>query len=103
MELGRSVWVRTGNDIDIVIASLRTQTLAPDAFTGIGIALDGKHLVTVKSIEHFRARFAPYARKILYVTSAGALDMNFAALPYTKRSANYWPRVSDPLGSLEPK
>jgi len=99
VEFGRSVWVRTGNDIDIVIASLRTQTLAPDAFTGIGVPLDGKHLVTVKSIEHFRAQFAAYARKILYVTSAGALDMNFAALPYTKRSANFWPRVADPLGT----
>ena len=99
VQFGRSVWVRTGEDIDIVIASLRTQTLAPDAFTGIGVPLSGKHLVTVKSIEHFRAQFAPYARKILYVTSAGALDMNFAALPYTKRSANYWPRVADPLGS----
>lgn len=101
VQFGRSVWVRTGEDIDIVIASLRTQTLAPDAFTGIGVPLNGKHLVTVKSIEHFRARFAPYARKILYVTSAGALDMNFAALPYTKRSANYWPRIADPLGSSE--
>jgi microcystin degradation protein MlrC len=103
VELGRSIWVRTGDEIDIVIASVRTQTLAPDAFTGIGIRLDGKHLVTVKSIEHFRARFSPYARKILHVRSSGALDMNFAALPYTKRSANYWPRVSDPLGSSTPK
>jgi microcystin degradation protein MlrC len=97
VDLGRSAWVRTGNDIDIVITSVRTQTLAPDAFTGIGVSLDGKHLVTVKSIEHFRAQFAPYARKILRVMSAGALDMNFAALPYTKRSGNYWPRVADPL------
>jgi microcystin degradation protein MlrC len=103
VELGRSIWVRTGDEIDIVIASVRTQTLAPDAFTGIGIRLDGKHLVTVKSIEHFRARFSPYARKILHVRSSGALDMNFAALPYTKRYANYWPRVSDPLGSSTPK
>jgi len=103
VELGRSVWVRTGEDIDIVVVSLRTQTLAPDAFTGIGVPLDGKHLVTVKSIEHFRAHFAPYARKILYVTSSGALDMNFAALPYTKRSANYWPRVADPLGTPDHK
>jgi microcystin degradation protein MlrC len=101
VDLGRSVWVRTGNAIDIVITSLRTQTLAPDAFTGLGIPLDGKHLVTVKSIEHFRAKFASYAAKILRVTSSGALDMNFAALPYTKRSSNYWPRVADPLG-LDP-
>jgi microcystin degradation protein MlrC len=99
--LGRSVWIRTGNAIDIVITSVRTQTLAPDAFTGIGIPLDEKHLVTVKSIEHFRANFASYAAKILRVRSSGALDMNFAALPYTKRSSNYWPRVADPLG-LDP-
>lgn len=99
VDLGRSVWVRTGNEIDIVITTVRTQTLAPDAFTGIGVPLGGKRLVTVKSIEHFRARFAPFARKILRVMSAGALDMNFAALPYSKRSGNYWPRVADPLGT----
>jgi microcystin degradation protein MlrC len=98
VDLGRSVWVRTGNEIDIVITSVRTQTLAPDAFTGLGISLADKHLVTVKSIEHFRAQFAPYKQTILRVMSAGALDMNFAALPYTKRSGNYWPRVADPLG-----
>jgi microcystin degradation protein MlrC len=103
VEFGRSVWVRTGDDIDIVVTSRRTQTLAPDAFTGIGVPLEGKHLVTVKSIEHFRAQFASYARRILHVTSSGALDMNFAALPYTKRSANYWPRVADPLATLHPK
>ena len=103
VEFGRSVWVRTGDDVDIVVTSRRTQTLAPDAFTGIGVPLEGKHLVTVKSIEHFRAQFASYARRILHVTSSGALDMKFAALPYTKRSANYWPRVADPLGTLHPK
>ncbi len=98
VDLGRSVWVRTGDGVDIVITSVRTQTFAPDAFTGLGISLADKHLVVVKSIQHFHAQFAPIAGKILWVMSAGALDMNFAGLPYTKRSPNYWPRVADPLG-----
>ncbi len=36
--LGASVWIETGG-IDIVVNSIRTQTFAPDAFTGLGIDL----------------------------------------------------------------
>jgi len=97
VELGRSVWL-TAQGVNIVVSSVRTQTLAPDAFTGLGVELSGCHLVVVKSIQHFHVKFAPIARKVIYVSGAGALDMNFAALPYTKRSLGYWPRVDDPLG-----
>ena len=90
--LGRSAWIRT-NGIDIVLASYRTQVFAPNAFTGLGITLDDKRVIVVKSSHHFYGKFAPIAKRVLHVGTPGALSLDFAAIPYTKRDLNYWPRV----------
>ncbi|GIL38941.1 M81 family metallopeptidase [Roseiterribacter gracilis] len=93
--MGLSVWIEA-DDMDIVICSKRTQTFSPDAFTGLGIDLSTKRFVVVKSSQHFHALFAPIADAILQVATPGALQMDFASMPYTKRDANYFPRVADP-------
>jgi microcystin degradation protein MlrC len=49
----------------------------------------------VKSSQHFQAGFAPAARAIRYVSGPGALDFDYAALPYTKLTRPLWPRVAD--------
>jgi microcystin degradation protein MlrC len=72
-----------------------------DAFTGAGISLRDKAIVVVKSTQHFHAEFAPIARKILYVSTPGAMSFDFAAIPYRLRSPDYWPRVPDPHGAQE--
>ena len=97
-ELGCSAWVSAGG-VDLVLTSKRQQTFAPDAFTGLGLTLHDKALVVVKSSQHFQAAFAPIARAIRYVSGPGALDFDYAALPYTKRTAPFWPRVADPFGA----
>ena len=94
--LGPSVWVSAAGN-DLVITSRRQQTFAPDAFTGLGITLHDKALVVVKSSQHFQAAFAPIARRIVYVSGPGALSFDYAALPYTKRTTPFWPRVPDPF------
>ena len=94
--LGRSVWVQAANGVDIVVNSLRSQVLGPEAFTGLGIDLAGKRLVVVKSAQHFHARFAPLAREVLYVNTPGSMDQDFARLPYRVRPLDYWPRVAEP-------
>jgi microcystin degradation protein MlrC len=93
---GPSVWI-SADGIDLVLVTRRLQTFAPDAFTGLGITLDDKLLVAVKSSQHFQAAFAPIARHISYVSSPGALNFNTAELPYTKRDAPFWPGVADPF------
>ncbi len=90
--LGRSAWIRT-RGIDIVLASYRTQVFAPNAFTGLGITLDDKRAIVVKSSHHFYGKFAPLAKRVLHVGAPGALSLDFASIPYTKRDPNYWPRV----------
>ncbi|MCU7373239.1 M81 family metallopeptidase [Paucibacter sp. O1-1] len=96
MALGRSVWVRLANGIDIALISKRSQVLDPQLFTGLGIVLGNKKLIVVKSAQHFHARFAPLAKAVFYVSTPGTVNTDFARLPYRVRSLDYWPRVADP-------
>jgi len=97
--LGDCVWVEAAGGLHILLCSIRTQTYGVDAFTGAGISLDDKAVVVVKSTQHFHAAFAPIARTILYVSTPGAMNFDFAAIPYRLRSLDYWPRVPNPHGA----
>jgi len=71
---------------------------APDAYTGLGITLDDKRFVVVKSSHHFHAAFAPLADRVISVATPGALQMDFAAMGYRKRrDQNFFPLVANPL------
>ncbi len=96
--LGRAAWVDAGN-VHLVLASIRSQVFAPNAFTGLGIPLERARAVVVKSSHHFWAKFAPIAGSVLHVDSPGALQLDFANLRYTKRNPNYWPRVANPFAA----
>ena len=93
--MGASAWVRAGG-IDIILNSTRTQVFQPDAFEGIGCTLADKKIVVVKSTQHFHAGFAPIARAVRYVAAPGAIGPDFAAIPFTRRTTPYWPRVENP-------
>jgi len=96
--LGTCVWLEAAGGLHLVLASLRSQVFAPDAFTGLGLSLADKDLIVLKSTQHFHGFFAPLAAEILYVATPGAIAPSFADIPYTRRDGNYWPRVADPLG-----
>lgn len=87
--LGDSVALHA-RGIDIVVNSLRTQTLNPDAFTNLGIDPTAKRLLVVKSMQHFYAGFAPIAAAIFYVAAPGALQPDFSRLPYRKANRKLW-------------
>ena len=93
--LGLSVWLRSAG-IDILVSSVRSQVMEPDAFTGIGIDLDDKRLIVVKSGNHYRAGFAAVADHLWHVASPGPLQPNFADIAYVKRAGDFFPRVEDP-------
>lgn len=96
---GPSAWVRTDGGIDIVLTTHRCQVFYPDAFTGLGCALDDKRIVAVKSMQHFYAGFAPIAKAVRYIASPGAVGAEFANLPYTKVTRPYWPKFANPFAS----
>jgi microcystin degradation protein MlrC len=81
-----------------VLVSLRSQVYARDAFSALGLDPAQRRLVVVKSTQHFLADFAPIARAVFYVATAGAIAPDFARIPYRKRALDYWPRIADPLG-----
>ncbi|HKU67371.1 MAG TPA: M81 family metallopeptidase [Candidatus Baltobacteraceae bacterium] len=96
--LGAAAWVDAGG-VQIVLASVRGQVFAPNAFTDLGIALDRARVIVVKSSHHFWAKFAPIAGAMMHVDSPGALQLDFAAIPYEKRAPDYWPRTAEPFAS----
>ena len=86
-----------------LLASVRSQTYHPDAFTAFGIDPAKKALIVVKSTQHFYAGFAPLAKEIRYVTTPGAIPPDFANIAFTKLARPYWPRVEDPFaGTNQP-
>ena len=95
-DCGPSAWVQTADGIDLVLTSIRHQGYGTDLFTGLGIDLEAKRAIVVKSTQHFHAAFAPLAQQVLYVDTPGLLRSDFEHMDYRRRSLNYWPRVNDP-------
>ncbi|TMC59224.1 MAG: microcystin LR degradation protein MlrC-like protein, partial [Chloroflexi bacterium] len=88
--LGDAVALHAANDLDIVVISQRTQTFSPEVFTNVGIDPTRKHVLVVKSMQHFYAGFAPIARQILYVSAPGALVPDFKQLNYQNARRDLW-------------
>lgn len=93
---GTTVRLRGDRDVDIVLISKRQQPYGTDLFTDLGIDLTRKRVIVVKSAQHFYAAFAPFASEVHYVETPGLLRSDFAAIPYRRRSLDYWPRIDDP-------
>ncbi len=96
VSLGRSVWVEAAQGLHLVLVSVRSQVGGTDTFTGLGLTLLDKRLLVVKSMQHFHTAFAPIAAEVLYVATPGAVNPDFAALPYRVRSLDFWPRAAAP-------
>lgn len=94
--MGTAVWVRTDGGIDVLLNSVRSQIFAREAFENLGIRLEGRRAIVVKSTQHFYASFASLAKEVLYVGAPGSITQNFAEMNYQKRDNHFWPRVADP-------
>ncbi len=81
--LGPTAVFKVGG-MEIVVASNRLQLTEVEAFTHAGIDPRERDVVAVKSMQHFRAAFAPLAREIL-ICDAGALSTkDISKLPFTR-------------------
>ena len=96
--MGDTAWVRV-RGIDIVLGSIRQQCYAPTAFSHLGINPKDYAGLIVKSSNHFRASFEAIAGVIAYVDTPGAINFDFANLPYEKLRRSYYPKVPDPFAS----
>lgn len=88
--LGPTAVFKVG-DMEIVVASNRLQLTEVEAFTHAGIDPRERDVVVVKSMQHFRAAFAPIAREIL-ICDAGALSTkDISKLPFTRLRRPIYP------------
>ncbi len=68
--------------IDILIVSLPHQMLDLKQFQTFGIDPATKSVVALKSMQHFRAAFAPIAGRIIVCDSGALATLDYASLPY---------------------
>ena len=87
--------------LSVVVNEKRRQPVHPNIFEGLGVDLNAQRALIVKSSNHFYTGFAPVAERVIHLKSPGAVTPDFAKIPYTKRSLNYWPRAARPFA--EPK
>jgi len=88
--LGDCVCVRI-DSIDIIIITKRTQALGLELFRNLGVEPTERHLVCVKSTNHFMAAFGPIASEVIYVDSNGPLRRDYRSIPYKKVRRPIWP------------
>ena len=93
--MGDTAWLEV-DGVHFIIASQRVQCFGPTAFTAVGLDPATLRSVVVKSTNHFRAGFDAIATDVIYVDAPGAIRSDFAAIPYQRFTAPFWPKVEDP-------
>lgn len=90
--------------IDVVTISNRIQTTDLQVFLSQGIDPRLKNVLVVKSVQHFRAAYAPIAREIVLVDSGGICSPDISRLNFTKLRRPIWPLdgVNEPYAGTKP-
>jgi microcystin degradation protein MlrC len=88
--MGDCVAVRVGG-VELVLTSARVQAMGRDLFTNLGVELERKRLIVVKSSQHFYAAFAPIAKEVLYCGAPGAIAPDLTQVPYRRAVRPLWP------------
>lgn len=93
--LGDSAAIRV-DGLEVVLNSNRSQAFSPDLFTNMGIDIDEKDLLIVKSTNHFHGAFAPIASHILYAAVDGPYPNDPRINGYRSLKRAIWPLVENP-------
>jgi microcystin degradation protein MlrC len=83
LNLGPSACLRIGG-VRVVVTSRIAQMADREMFRFAGVAPEEQAILVVKSSTHFRADFAPVARKIIVACAPGPMPFNPADLPFTR-------------------
>ncbi|HBF28100.1 M81 family metallopeptidase [Rhizobium sp.] len=82
--------------IDIILSSVRVQSYDPSLFTALGVDPLSKHILVVKSTNHFYAAFSKIASQILYCSAGSPYPNNPATNLYRRVRRDIWPIMSNP-------
>lgn len=88
--LGPMARLIVGN-VDVLVASIRSQTLDAEVFLLHGIDVRRSRIVALKSTQHFRAGFAHLAGAIIRCDPPGITTSNLAQLPFRRVNRPIWP------------
>jgi microcystin degradation protein MlrC len=88
--LGLMARLVIGN-VDVLVASTRSQTLDAEVFLLHGIDVTRYRIVALKSTQHFRAGFAHLAGTIIRCDPPGITTSNLGQLPYRRVRRPIWP------------
>ena len=77
--------------IDVIVSSIRTQTLDAEVFLLHGIDVTRYKIVAIKSSNHFRAGFAPIAHAIIRVDTPGLVSADLSSFDYQRLQRPIWP------------
>lgn len=100
LTLGPTATVRCGG-VTVVLATNNIQVQDLSFFRANGIEPTQADVLVVKSQQHFRAAFAPIARRILLADSGGFVSPDLSRLPYRSIRRPVWPL--DDLGHTMPR
>lgn len=84
--------------IEVILNSTRAQSFDPSLFEVMGIDPLQRHILLIKSTNHFYASFAKIAKKILYCAAGQPYPNQPARTAYRKVRKDIWPRVENPWG-----
>lgn len=81
--------------IDVLIVSIAHQMLDLQQFRAFGIEPTAKSVVALKSMQHFRAAFAPIAGRIIVCDTGALCTTSYERLPYAKVPRPIFPLDAD--------
>lgn len=82
--------------IEVVLNSNRAQAFSPDLFTNLGIDIDARQALVVKSTNHFHGAFAAVATQILYAAVEGPYPSDPRRNGYRHLIRPIWPIFGNP-------
>ena len=91
VSLGEAVVIEL-DGIEAIIHSSHIQTYEPDIFYNLGINLDKKDLIVVKSTNHFLHAFSRLTNHIYYVDAPTCYPNNPKTNRYCKVRRPFWPK-----------
>jgi len=78
-------------DVEIIVASRRSQTFDPEPFLAVGIDVRRYRFVALKSSNHFRAGFQDLASAIVTADPPGLTTHHIEVFPRQRSSRPLWP------------
>jgi microcystin degradation protein MlrC len=94
--LGRTAAIRVGGPggIEVVMAQVRTQVFSRHVFSDHGIDPLDRHVLVVKSTQHFMNDFGKFAGHVIRCDGPGTLTTDYSSLPFR--------RIRRPMLGLDP-